>query len=319
MIVFKAGTAVEAKHFTGTWNPQCHWIVTPDEPIEAAFIQALLDKYVPHIVAYCIRPWGNMQIVELQFDDDETGKTCNQEYMKGWRKGGQVVVQKQALGKKATKRLYTDRTFILPDGTEFLYYAPYDNHGYVIGKVVNELEQRLENRIEHRSVLEQSTVVPRGQERFWIATETTEEERREVLEAVCRLRAKNSHYGPGDCHYGESLKNICKALKSMSFGKVCSAIQQLEEVDGYLWREGELVGLENEGWRVWSGWKDEFFVNIVFCESGQDWPEWEEREFWKNIAPEVWERLEAEYTNILQVESEADRKEKEKSEQEEMP
>jgi hypothetical protein len=149
--------------------------------------------------------------------------------------------------------------------------------------------------------------------------DTTEEERQEVLEAVCRLRAKNSHYGPGDCYYGESLTNICKALKSMSFGKVCSAIQHLDKVDGYLWREDEFVGVENEGWKAWSGWKDEFFLNIVFCESGQDWPEWKEREFWKDIAPEVWEKLEAEYTTILQEEAEAERKEKEKTEQEETP
>lgn len=295
MISFKVGTAVEASQFRGVWNPQCHWIVTPEEPIEAAFIQSLLDKHGPHIVAYCIRPMGSTQIVELQFGDDDVWKQCNHEYMKGWRKGGQVAVQKQALGKKATKRLYTDRTYILPDGTEFLYYALSDNHGYVIGKVVNELEQQLENRIEHRSVLEHSTVVPRGQERFWIAMETTEEERQEVLEAVCRLRAKNSHYGPGDCCYGESLKNICKLLKSMSFGEVCSAIQQLEEVDGYLWRKDDFVCVKKKGWRAWSGWKDEFFLSIVFCESGQDWPEWKEREFWKDIAPEVWEKLETEY------------------------
>ena len=176
MISLKTGTAVHASELEDKWAPQCHWIVQPGEPIEAEFVQSLLDKYGPQVKAYAISQFGTSFCVELQFRDSTIGEQCNPEYVKGWRKGGTVATKKKAANGKSKKRLPCKRMYVLPDGTEFFYYARWDGHGNLIGKVLTDAGLspdesgfvRLENKIVHRSVVENGILVPKGQERFRI-------------------------------------------------------------------------------------------------------------------------------------------------------
>lgn len=317
MITLKTGSAVHASHLQEKWNPHCHWIVQSGEPIEAEFIQRLLDKYGPELKAYAINPcFGGTHCVELQFADSVVGKQCNQEYVRGWRKGGAVATKKKAVNSKARKRLPHSRMYILPDGTEFFYYARWDSHGNLIGKVLTEAGFEpnndgftpLENRIVHRSVVEQGSLVPKGEERFWVGERpmprTTAKQRRAVLEAVCDLRAAYDYpakigegYGIGDCFFGELVEHVYKALPSLSEPTIDSAIMQLSQekllkVDE---DDSSFVWVENLGWRRWSKWNDDHLPDILFSEAGQDWPEWEDQKYWKDIKPSVWKQLDEQY------------------------
>lgn len=52
----------------------------------------------------------------------------------------------------------------LPDGELFWYYALWDRHGNLIGKVYDSLNDCLRNEIVHRSVLESAELIPKGEE-----------------------------------------------------------------------------------------------------------------------------------------------------------
>lgn len=177
MISLKTDSAVHMSNLKGHWKPDCHWIVQPGEPIEAEFVQGLLDKYASEVRAYAISMiGGGVYCVALQFADPAVGERCNLEYRRGWRKGGGVAAKKKAANGHTKKRLPQNRMYILPDGTEFFYYGRWDQHGNLIGKVLTDVGYvvnkqgfiPLENKIVHRSVVEQGTLVPKGKERFGI-------------------------------------------------------------------------------------------------------------------------------------------------------
>lgn len=176
MIALKTGNAVHASQLRDQFEPQCHWMLQPGEPIEAEFVQGILDKYGPAVKAYSIMQIGSSYCVELQFADPVVGEQCNREYVRGWRKGGVVATKKKAANGKARQRLLCHRMYILPDGTEFFYYARWDGHGNLIGKVLADTRFSpdspegvpLQNRIVHRSVVEKGVLVPKGEERFSI-------------------------------------------------------------------------------------------------------------------------------------------------------
>lgn len=318
MITLKTGSAVHATQLTDEWKPQCHWIVQSGEPIEAEFVQNLLDKYGAQLKAYAVTPFGSSHCVELQFVDSGVGEQCNQEYVRGWGKGGAVATKEKSASVKSRKRLLRNRMYILPDGTEFFYYARWDGHGNLIGKTLTDVgfspdEEGyipLEDRIVHRSIAEEGDLVPVGNERFWVGKRplphTTAKQRKTVLETICALRAASSRYGPGDCYYGEDIKNIYKAVSSLTEPTIDSAIlhlageQLLIQDDSYCW-------VTNQGWKTWSKWNDDYFLEIVHSESGQDWPEWESQDDWKNLKPSVWKQLEDEYqAELLELAEDGD-------------
>jgi hypothetical protein len=178
MLSLRIGSAVHASHISADgWNPQCHWIVHPEDTIAAEFVESLLDKYGPGMKAYAITPLlGGCFCVELQFVDPILGRQCNLEYVQGWRKGGAVAREKKAANIKAGKRLFRHRMYVLPDGTEFCYFGRWDGHGNLIGKVLTDAGYSpdeegiipIENRIVHRSVVEQGFLVPKGEQRFCV-------------------------------------------------------------------------------------------------------------------------------------------------------
>jgi hypothetical protein len=95
------------------------------------------------------------------------------EYQAGFGKGGYVPKKKQALNVKSgpgpRKRLFKNRMYRLPSGQFFWYYALWDGHGNLVGKVeVLDRPRRggvpLGNKIIHRSALEEAELIPRGQE-----------------------------------------------------------------------------------------------------------------------------------------------------------
>lgn len=168
-VVFQFQDALSAPEFEkrgGKWNPHVHWIVPTNDEIEADFVQGLLDKYSKHVEAYFIQSVFDPETfcVELQFRDEEVAENCRKEYMRGFGKGGAVPKAKQALPKKAKKRLYKNRMYRLPDGQLFWYYALWDHHGNLIGKIKDELAGCLCNKIIHRSVLEEAEMLPKGEE-----------------------------------------------------------------------------------------------------------------------------------------------------------
>jgi hypothetical protein len=167
-ITFKVGDALEAEKFEelgGVWNPDTHWIITPGEPIEAAYVQKVLDSFAEHIEAYAYaETFPGSYCLELQFSDKAIAKACNQEYVKGWRKGGAVAKAKQAKREKAKKRLPKNRMYRLPDKTEFLYFGLWDGHGNLWGNTIDYETNRLTNKIVHRSMLEESELIPNGEE-----------------------------------------------------------------------------------------------------------------------------------------------------------
>ena len=161
---FDAVTAPELEELGGTWKPNTHWIVPVEEDIERNFVQSLLDKYAPHLEAYFICEAVGSYCIELQFCDSDVGTQCNTEYLKAFRKNGVVTNAKKALDSKPTKRIYKNRMYALPDRTLYWYYAKWDGHGNVVGKVYDSLTGCLENKVVHRSVLEQSMLLRKGTE-----------------------------------------------------------------------------------------------------------------------------------------------------------
>lgn len=163
------GNALSATEFErrgGEWNPHVHWIVPTHEPIEASFVQRLIDEFASEVEAYSALPIFRKETfcIELQFRDDDVGKRCSQKYLRAFRKGGEVVKTKQALATKPKKRLYRNRMYRLPDGELFWYFMKYDGHGFLSGWVYNSLEDELETKVVHRSVLEQAELIRKGKE-----------------------------------------------------------------------------------------------------------------------------------------------------------
>lgn len=159
-------SAPEFERRGGEWEPHVHWIVPTHEPIEADFVQRLLDKYASDVEAYFAGPIFDEQTfcIELQFRDDDVGKRCSQEYLRAFRKGGEVVKAKQAMATKPKKRLYRRRMYRLPDGELYWYSMKFDGHGNLSGTVYNALEGEFEKKVVHRSVLEESDLIPKGKE-----------------------------------------------------------------------------------------------------------------------------------------------------------
>lgn len=168
-ITFHIHDALSAPEFErrgGKWSPQIHLTVPTHDEIEAQFVQGLLDKYSEHVEAYFIAPVfdGQTYSVELQFRDDDVADRCAKEYRSGFGKGGAVPRAKQAKPKKATKRLLKNRMYRLPDGELFWFYAKWDGHGNLMGKICDPLEDCLHNKVVHRSVLESAEMIPKGEE-----------------------------------------------------------------------------------------------------------------------------------------------------------
>lgn len=163
--------APEFERRGGRWEPHIHWIVPTHDEIESTFVQALLDKYASKVEAYSILPCldGDTFCVELQFHDESVGDRCRTEYMRGFGKSGCVPKQKQARSQKAKKRLSSHRMYRLPDGELFFYFAKWDRHGNLVGKVHDDREGHLRNKIIHRSVLEEAELIPKGEEPWVIA------------------------------------------------------------------------------------------------------------------------------------------------------
>jgi hypothetical protein len=159
-----AVTAPELERGGGTWKPDTHWIVPLEEDIEREFVQSLLDKYASHLEAYSICKTLGAYCIELQFHDKELGEKCNTAYMKAFRKNGVVTNAKKALNTKPTKRIYKDRMYKLPDGKLFWYYATWDGHGNVVGRVEDENSDLLIKKVIHRSVVEDATLLRKGEE-----------------------------------------------------------------------------------------------------------------------------------------------------------
>lgn len=185
MITFiPPATAVTAEDFGRNGNsfaPDLHIIVMPEDVAAAEWTQHILDKYADKAIAYSVGPvFGNDTfVIELQFADTPAGrataKECVKEYKSGFRKGGDVARRKKEANARKDAgrrpRLLKHRMYLLPDGQYFWYFARCDHHGNVAGKVESVDRPRdsdgsvwLENRIVHRSVLEQSQLIPKGQE-----------------------------------------------------------------------------------------------------------------------------------------------------------
>jgi len=62
------------------------------------------------------------------------------------------------------KRIYMLRMYRLPDGTEFFNAGKFDGKGHYWGHIRHATEDRLIFKVFHRSLLEQGTLVPLGQE-----------------------------------------------------------------------------------------------------------------------------------------------------------
>jgi hypothetical protein len=183
MITFKPPVgALTAEEFEGRGNhfeSDIHIIETLADSASAEWTQHILDKYADDVIAYYIAPAvGNGTfVIQLQFAATPEGRTvateCRREYLSGFRKGGQVPRKKRELNAKTKpgrrKRLFKDRLYRLPDGTFFWYYALWDCHGNVVGKVEVMDQPRqdsvpLTNKILHRSELEAAELIPKGEE-----------------------------------------------------------------------------------------------------------------------------------------------------------
>lgn len=159
-------TASEFERRGGDWNPQIHWIVPTNDEAVSTLVQSLLDKHATSIEAYSILLCFDNDTcsIELQFHDESVGERCQQQYIRGFRKGGCIPKQKQAQAKGAKKRVYSNRMYRLPDGECFFYFAKWDRHGNLVGKVLDDIEGHLRNKIVHRSILENSVLIPKGDE-----------------------------------------------------------------------------------------------------------------------------------------------------------
>lgn len=168
-ISFKVHSALDAAEFVrrgGVWEPDIHIVVPVGDEIEAQFVQSVLDKYASHVETYAIGPCLDADTfsVELQFQDKAIAGQCRAEYRRGFGKGGVVPKAKQTRPQKAKKRLHKHRMYQLQDGELFWYYAKWDNHGNLVGKIYDPQDDRLHNKVIHRSVLEQAELVQKGDE-----------------------------------------------------------------------------------------------------------------------------------------------------------
>lgn len=183
MITFKppvgALTADEFERQGRHFDSDIHIIETPADSASAEWIQHILDKYAAKVIAYYIAPvfGGGTFVVELQFAASPEGRAvaeeCLKEYRRGFRKGGQVPKKKKELNAKRApgrrKQLLKHRMYRLSDGQFFWYYALWDGHGNVLGKVEvmgqpSKDGVPLTNKIVHRSELEAAELIPKGAE-----------------------------------------------------------------------------------------------------------------------------------------------------------
>lgn len=168
MFELKNDQALDADTFVrrgGHWQPHTHWVVSLAEENEARFVQSLLDKYADHVETYAFSPWSDDTfVIELQFLETQIGERCNDEYLKAFRKGGVITNLKKSMKRQATRRLYKHRMYRLPDGELFWYYALWDGYGNLIGKVYDTTTGHLRNKVVNRTVLEESDLIPAGQE-----------------------------------------------------------------------------------------------------------------------------------------------------------
>src|SRR5690606_34969106 len=81
--------------------------------------------------------------------------------------------EKAKTTKKTSKRLYLYRMYRLPDGEYFFYFGKWDSHGKLIGKVYDGSVDHLLNKIVHRSLLEESELIPKGEEPWVMASHTS--------------------------------------------------------------------------------------------------------------------------------------------------
>ena len=183
MITFQpTASAITADAFQrqgNSFDPDIHIIATTEDAATAEWTQYILDKYADEVTVYSVMPAFGTDtfVIELQFADTPAGRAtareCLREYKSGFRRGGAVVRKKKEVntktGPEKRKRLLKDRMYLLPNGQYFWYYAHWDYHGNVIGKVApidrpGNGGVPLESKIIHRSDLEKAEIVPKGQE-----------------------------------------------------------------------------------------------------------------------------------------------------------
>jgi len=168
-VCLKIKNALDAAEFTrrgGEWNPDVHIIVPNADEAESLFVQDLLDKNATDIESYAVAPCLGPDVfsVELQFRNKSVGNEFRKAYRRGFGKGGVVPKAKQTKSRAAKRRLPTHRMYKLRDGEFFWYFAKWDSHGNVVGKIYDPLADCLENKVVHRSVLEEAELVPKGEE-----------------------------------------------------------------------------------------------------------------------------------------------------------
>lgn len=65
---------------------------------------------------------------------------------------------------KPSKRLLQRRMYVLKNGQYFWCFGKWDNHGTLIGKVIDEKHDCLQNMMIKRAELEAAKLVPKGEE-----------------------------------------------------------------------------------------------------------------------------------------------------------
>lgn len=79
-----------------------------------------------------------------------------------------------------------------------------------------------------------------------------------VLDTICRLRAGNEAYGPGDGYFGQPLKAVYRAMPEHEAIDVLAAATRLTR-GGLLSgtrHNPALVWITPRGWQQWSEWDE---------------------------------------------------------------
>ncbi len=169
-LLTEATTAPVFRLFAGKWEPTRHLVLMPQDPIVMEAELALIEAVAPHVEAYALKGAiaGQGLSLELQFKDEAGDRFFRKEWQKRHGKGGRIPKAKQRLNKKTPKRLYVNRMYRFPDGEHFYYFAKWDGHGNLCGKVVCKTNPDgsilLANKIVHRSALADAQLIPRGEE-----------------------------------------------------------------------------------------------------------------------------------------------------------
>lgn len=183
MLSFRSASAVTAEVFESQGNgfePDIHIVVSTADEADSEWTQTILDKYAGAVIAYYVQPVfdQNTFSIELQFastsEGRETARRCLSEYKSGFRRGGFVPKKKQQANINVLtgrrRRLLTNRMYRLENGLYFWYFAKWDRHGNLCGKVDaccprgEDGHISLENKVVHRSELERAVLIPRGEE-----------------------------------------------------------------------------------------------------------------------------------------------------------